>query len=74
MSFKKKVILSIFAFIFVSIINVKAAYAMDTVNGDNYTASSAYNMGRYIEGKSVTAILPAEESSSYFFSNSFLSC
>lgn len=66
MSFKKKIILSIFPFIFVSIISMKAAYAMDTVNGDNYTASSAYNMGRYTEGKSVTAILPAEESSSYF--------
>lgn len=66
MSFKKKIIFAIFICLFAVVLTVKPAYAIDTVNGGNYTSNTAYNMGSYSDNKSVTAILPAHETCSYF--------
>lgn len=66
MTLKKRFILGVFMCLFAVILSVKPAYASSTVEGENYTISTAYNMGSYLNLKSVTAILPAREKTSYF--------
>ena len=66
MNFKKKFILGIFICLFAAFLTAKPAYAIPTVNGGNYTSATAYDMGRYTNLKSVTGILPAQETCSYF--------